>query len=240
MTKYSKNKIIEVRTIQIIAYLVIGVLCGATLYSVITAYKNSLTINALKEIKNDIKNIEETMVIVGEKAGMTPNELTDLVSRLQGEEIERKQPIKRKGVTQQKIITGSTMMTNSNSDEEVKSSTASLLRERLKTYGGLLEKKTDYPESKIVEEPIEPLPAKVLEEDVHIPQDTNINEKTQKSKDAAKTKEKYHTVQKGETLSHIGEKYNMSIHDLAKLNNINPSQFIHPGQKLLVSKDSKK
>jgi len=240
MTKYPKDKIIKARTIQIIALLVIGVLCGATLYSVITVYKNSLTIDALKEIKNDIKIIEENMVIIGEKAGMTPNELTDLVSRLQGEEIERKQLIKRKGVSQQKIITSSTMINNSNPHEKVESSKASLLRERLKSYEVLLEKSEGSSELKMVEEATEPIPEKAPEEALHIPQVNNIRKETQKSITATKTIQKYHIVKKGETLSHIARKYNISIQELGKLNNIDLSHLIYPGQKLIIYKDSKK
>jgi LysM repeat protein len=233
MNKSLKEKIIKARTIQIIVYLVIGLLCGGIVYSAITAYKNSLKIDGLKEIKIDIKNIKESMVNIGEKVGMKPNELTGLVSPLQGGEIEKKQPFTRKVVGQQKKVTSGTIEATSIPDEEVEPSITSL-RERLKSYEARLEKSTGPSEAKMVEEATEPVPAKAPEENLRIPR-----AKTIKSETAPITKQKYHIVQRGETLSHIGRKYDISVDKLGKLNNIDPSQLIRPGQKLLVTKDSR-
>ena len=238
MNKRLKDKIIKARTIQIIVYLVIGLLCGGIVYSAITAYKNSSKIDGLKEIKIDIKNIKESMVNIGEKVGMKPNELTGLVSPFQGGEIEKKQPFTRKVAGQQKKVTSGTIEATSIPDEEVEPS-ITLLRERLKSYEARLEKSTGPPEAKMVEEATEPVPAKTPEEDLRIPQTTYIRAKTIKSEAAPITKQKYHIVQRGETLSHIGRKYDISVDKLGKLNNTDPSQLIRPGQKLLVSKDSK-
>lgn len=241
MTKNPEDKIIKARTIQTITYLVIGVLCIVIVISVITVHKNSLKkIDELKEIKNDIKIIKEYMVIIGEKAGMTPSELTVLDSSLQGTQVGGKQSAKREVADQKNRVTESTMNSVDIPDKEVEPSTASLLRERLKSYGGLLEKNNDSLESKKVEETIEPIPLKVPEEDLHITKVTNMKEKTLKSKSSIKTIQKYHIVKRGETLSHIAKKYNISIQELGKLNNIDPSQLIYPGQKLMVSKESKK
>jgi len=102
MNKSLKDKIIKARTIQIIVYLVIGLLCGGIVYSAITAYKNSLKIDGLKEIKIDIKNIKESMVNIGEKVGMKPNELTGLVSPLQGGEIEKNSLLQEKWLASKK------------------------------------------------------------------------------------------------------------------------------------------
>jgi LysM repeat protein len=46
---------------------------------------------------------------------------------------------------------------------------------------------------------------------------------------------KYHTVQKGETLSWISKKYGISMEELRKRNNLSADQPIRTGQKLLVS-----
>jgi LysM repeat protein len=46
---------------------------------------------------------------------------------------------------------------------------------------------------------------------------------------------KYHTVQKGETLSWISRKYGISVEELRKRNNLSADQPIRTGQKLLVS-----
>jgi hypothetical protein len=138
MNKRLKTKIIKARTIQIIVYLVIGVLCGVIVYCATATYKISSEIEGLKEIKYDIKYIKECMVSMGEKVGMTPSELMVPVSLLQGGEIEKRQPINRKVVYRQKIVTGSTMESISVPDEEVEPSIA-LLRERLKSYDVRLE-----------------------------------------------------------------------------------------------------
>ena len=76
MKEKLKEKIIKPRTIEIIAYLVVGLLCGTMVYATITAHKNSLKIDGLKEIKNDIRIMKERMSIIGEKAGKTPSELS--------------------------------------------------------------------------------------------------------------------------------------------------------------------
>ena len=239
MNKSLKDKNIKTRSIQIIDYFVLGVLCGAIGYCAFTAYKNSSEIEGLKEIKYDIKYIKECMVNIGDKVGMTPSELMVLVSLLQGREIEKRQPINRKVVVRQKIVTGSTMEPISTPDEKVEHSIA-LLRERLISYEGRLEKSAVPPEAKMVEEATEPVPAKAPEEDLRIPQANYIREKTKKPETAPITKQKYHIVQRGETLKHIGKKYDITIDKLGKLNNIDPSRLIYSGQKLLVSKDSKK
>jgi LysM repeat protein len=54
-------------------------------------------------------------------------------------------------------------------------------------------------------------------------------------KPAVSTEKKYHTVQKGETLSRISKKYGISVEELRKRNNLSADQPIRTGQKLLVS-----
>jgi LysM repeat protein len=51
-------------------------------------------------------------------------------------------------------------------------------------------------------------------------------------------KKRYHEVRPGETLYRIGKRYGISVEVLRRLNNLSPSQFIQPGQKLLVASDS--
>lgn len=49
------------------------------------------------------------------------------------------------------------------------------------------------------------------------------------------TPKRYHTVQKGETLSKISKKYEITVEELRKLNGLSRSQPVRTGQKLLVS-----
>ena len=55
------------------------------------------------------------------------------------------------------------------------------------------------------------------------------------SKAPASPDKRYHTVQKGETLSGIGAKYGVTVEELRKLNNLPASKSVRTGQKLLVS-----
>jgi len=50
-------------------------------------------------------------------------------------------------------------------------------------------------------------------------------------------KGRYHEVRSGDPLYWIAEQYGTSVDELCRLNNITPSQFIYPGQKLLVARD---
>ena len=52
---------------------------------------------------------------------------------------------------------------------------------------------------------------------------------------AKATPKRYHTVQKGETLSKISKKYGITVEDLCKLNGLSRNQPVLTGQKLLVS-----
>jgi LysM repeat protein len=49
---------------------------------------------------------------------------------------------------------------------------------------------------------------------------------------------RYHEVRPGETLYRIAQRYNISIEELCRLNNITPEEAIYPGQKLLVGPKS--
>jgi len=55
------------------------------------------------------------------------------------------------------------------------------------------------------------------------------------SKRTVSTEKRYHTVQKGETLSGISKKYGISLEELRKQNNLSTGQPLRTGQKLLVS-----
>lgn len=48
---------------------------------------------------------------------------------------------------------------------------------------------------------------------------------------------KVHEVQPGETLWNIAQRYGMSVDEIVRLNRLNPSDAIYPGQKILVKPD---
>jgi len=56
------------------------------------------------------------------------------------------------------------------------------------------------------------------------------------SKRAVSSEKRYHTVQKGETLSGISKKYGISLEELRKQNTLSTDQPLRTGQKLLVSR----
>ncbi|MFZ0448839.1 MAG: LysM peptidoglycan-binding domain-containing protein [Desulfatiglandaceae bacterium] len=51
---------------------------------------------------------------------------------------------------------------------------------------------------------------------------------------------RYHVVRKGESLYKIAKKYGISLQELYRLNNLTSKSVIHPGQRLLVTPNSKK
>ena len=53
-------------------------------------------------------------------------------------------------------------------------------------------------------------------------------------------KKRFHEVRSGDTLYRIANKYGISVKELSRLNNIGQNTIIQPGQKLVVSKGSKK
>ncbi len=57
-------------------------------------------------------------------------------------------------------------------------------------------------------------------------------------KEKQSTSKRTYTVKSGDTLSHIAKKYNISIHDLVKWNNIKNPNFIRVGQKLRINGSS--
>jgi LysM repeat protein len=46
-----------------------------------------------------------------------------------------------------------------------------------------------------------------------------------------------HEVEPGETLWNIAQRYGMTVNEIVRLNKLNPSETIYPGQKILVSPD---
>lgn len=57
-------------------------------------------------------------------------------------------------------------------------------------------------------------------------------------KPASPPKQRVHEVSRGETLYRISSKYGLTVDELCRLNNINPSQPIYPGQKLIIAPKS--
>lgn len=52
-----------------------------------------------------------------------------------------------------------------------------------------------------------------------------------------KVLQRVHEVQPGETLWNIALRYGMSVDEIVRLNKLNPSETIYPGQKILVNPD---
>jgi len=50
-------------------------------------------------------------------------------------------------------------------------------------------------------------------------------------------KSRYHQVRPGETLYSIAQQYSLTVDELCRLNDMNTTQVIHPGQELLVAPD---
>jgi LysM repeat protein len=51
------------------------------------------------------------------------------------------------------------------------------------------------------------------------------------------TKDRYHEVRRGETLYRIAKKYDISVEELCRLNDINSNKIIQPAEKLLISSE---
>ena len=65
----------------------------------------------------------------------------------------------------------------------------------------------------------------------------NVRGSGQKAPVAA-TKEKYHVVRSGDTLSGISRKYGVSVDELCRLNKIDKGDPIYPGQRVLLASDN--
>ncbi len=64
-----------------------------------------------------------------------------------------------------------------------------------------------------------------------------VNEKEETKTSPQKALHKVHEVEPGETLWNIARRYGMSVEEIVRLNKLDPSETIYPGQKLLVSPD---
>ena len=58
---------------------------------------------------------------------------------------------------------------------------------------------------------------------------------TTQEKPSPLKEERYHEVRAGDTLFRIAAKYDITVDELCRLNNISPKHIIHPGQRLLVA-----
>jgi LysM repeat protein len=64
-----------------------------------------------------------------------------------------------------------------------------------------------------------------------------ISDSEEKKTSSQKALHRVHQVEPGETLWNIAKRYGMSVEEIVRLNKLNPSETIYPGQKLLVSPD---
>ncbi len=64
-----------------------------------------------------------------------------------------------------------------------------------------------------------------------------VTKEEEKETSAQKALHKFHEVEPGETLWNIAQRYGMSVDEIVRLNKLNPSETIYPGQKVLVVPD---
>ena len=64
-----------------------------------------------------------------------------------------------------------------------------------------------------------------------------ISDSEEKKNSSQKALHRVHQVEPGETLWNIAKRYGMSVEEVVRLNKLDPSETIYPGQKLLVSPD---
>ncbi len=64
-----------------------------------------------------------------------------------------------------------------------------------------------------------------------------VAEQEERRPSPQKVLHKVHEVEPGETLWNIAQRYGMSVDEIVRLNKLNPSQTIYPGQKVLVVPD---
>lgn len=69
-----------------------------------------------------------------------------------------------------------------------------------------------------------------------IPTKRLVATKPYKKRSIASVNKEFHVVQKGQTLSRIAQTYNIKLTKLKKLNNIQGTPLIHPGQKMRIKK----
>ena len=64
-----------------------------------------------------------------------------------------------------------------------------------------------------------------------------IGDSEEKKTSPQKALHRVHQVEPGETLWNIAKRYGMSVEEVVRLNKLDPSETIYPGQKLLVNPD---
>ncbi|MGD8982760.1 MAG: LysM domain-containing protein [Desulfobacteraceae bacterium] len=64
-----------------------------------------------------------------------------------------------------------------------------------------------------------------------------ISDSEEKKTSSQRALHRVHQVEPGETLWNIAKRYGMSVEEIVRLNKLDPSETIYPGQKLLVSPD---
>ena len=55
---------------------------------------------------------------------------------------------------------------------------------------------------------------------------------------AKPSKDRYHVVRRGDTLSKIAQEYGLTVTELCRLNKISPETVIHRGQKILIAPEN--
>jgi len=86
----------------------------------------------------------------------------------------------------------------------------------------VIEKQTDTQDSEVVSLPTEK------------PQEVTPSSKPEQNTAPASNTDKFHTVQKGETLYRVSLKYNISVEELIRINNLSKNGTVYVGQKLKV------
>jgi LysM repeat protein len=64
-----------------------------------------------------------------------------------------------------------------------------------------------------------------------------VTEEEERKPTPQKVLHRFHEVEPGETLWNIAQRYGMSVDEIVRLNKLNPSETIYPGQKILVVPD---
>ena len=83
-----------------------------------------------------------------------------------------------------------------------------------------------------------PVDSPAEKEEAPVKAETPVDTPAEKEASPPETQKGFHIVRSGETLYRIATMYGVSVADLRRLNNLSEMQFIFPGQKLRVPRDT--